>query len=325
MTLTSPPPHPYAQQMMNTNLPTTIPSSNPTIQATTTPYPVLQASSLPSSNPMVQLPVLPHQQHMYPTLQGASYMPYGMNNQPIPPVQFIGQQQATPYPTTITTEPIQIQQQLPYTTTITTTTTTIDGNGGMAQASTEDSTMRMRPTSTFRQMLNKLKTRVRSPTALIGSLCNLLALTLLLQIIGVIWVAADTNGWRFPVFVHVIFWILVVLETISMLLKSPIMMALNLALNLVCLIGTMVHGYGILMSLFFFSSIFCTKLGFRYLIKVNAKKQAATDLENTGEVSQANAETLKSRNPVLALIDSLKSNQKFVIEYKLSDLLIGAE
>lgn len=326
------PPHPYANRILNNtqNNTSNIAMMNPNVM---TGYPTLQAATTQGgggNNNMVQLPVLPHQQQVYPTLQGGSTLYTQQQqtpNQPLPPVQYVG----------ATTNQIQPQfvqsqqtQQQPQIVTITSTTTE---NGGVAQASTEDSTLRLAGRSIARQMWEKLKKRARSPTALIGSLFNLLCLTLFFEVICIL--ALSFSGAYVPAHLHVVFWIMLAIEIVSMLLKSPILMLLNLILNFTCFVMAIVasktsflslQGYGIAIALFFFSGIFSIRLGVRYLQKVNAQKTAAVEAaENGGQISQATAETLQSQNPFLALVDSLKKNQKIAMEYQISDLFIGAE
>ncbi|KAG2392916.1 hypothetical protein C9374_009493 [Naegleria lovaniensis] len=318
------PPHPYANRLNNTQNPVMM---NPNVVMTG--YPSLQAaSSNNNNNNMVQLPVLPHQQQVYPSLQGGSTMYTGagvvnnnnMPNQPLPPVQFVGNN-----------HPQQPQFIQPQMVTITTTTTE---NGGAAQVSTEeDATLRLAGRSIARQMWEKLKQRVRSPTALIGSLCNLLSLTLVFEVITML--ALSFSGGNVPAYLHAVFWIMLAIEIVSMILKSPVLMLLNLILNFTCFVMAIVasktsyvllQGFGIIIALFFFSGIFTIRLGVRYLQKVNAQKTAAVEAaENGGQISQNTAETLQSHNPFLALVESLRKNQKIAMEYKISDLLIGAE
>ena len=79
--------HPYIQQSPFRNS-ARMSNNYPTLQAATS-IPV--ESSVGANNNMVQVPVLPHQQHMYPTLQAGTvmYTPQS-GNQPLPPVQFVG-------------------------------------------------------------------------------------------------------------------------------------------------------------------------------------------------------------------------------------------
>jgi len=199
----------------------------------------------------------------------------------------------------------------------------------VAHASTEDQSLRVVGRSVGSVMWSKLKARVTSPTALIGSLCNLLSVTLVFLLITII--SQSTTYPYVPAHLHIVFWIGLPIQVVTMILKSPALMVVSLLLNLTCCIMSIVRaasygsvGFGIAITLFVFACIFCIRLGFRYVIRVNANKQAQIDMENGQQVSADTNQTLQSQNPVLAMIESLKRNQRFVMEFKFVDLLIGA-
>ncbi|EFC41194.1 hypothetical protein NAEGRDRAFT_80793 [Naegleria gruberi] len=265
--------------------------------------------------------------HVHPYMMAQQQQQQFTKSPDAPPIQYhsgLAQQQQQPVFTT--------SSPYPTSTTTTTYTTTIESvpqqyptnMDNVAQASMEDSSLKLVGTSIAKQMWTKLKSRVRSPYTLVSSLCNMLSLAMLFEFIFII-VASCQYYNATPAHMHIVFWILFVVQPIFMILKSPLLMVVSLFMNLAMFVMSCVQtaaygkntgiSYGVLVVMFLYSCFFSVILAISYLKKVNkSTEQQATQSPKAAIMAD-----------IVTITQNIKRYREMIKACKISDLLIGAE